>query len=85
MNLEMTIFNVAGCVNDGSGILFGFLRPKRYSGQRVKTPITSFYLSLMPSINRTQVINNLAVNKTIMNRQSKISILPNLMSQLSNL
>ncbi len=24
-----------GSVNDGSGILFGFLRPKRYSGQRV--------------------------------------------------
>ncbi|PWS26841.1 hypothetical protein DHW03_12475 [Pedobacter yonginense] len=25
-------------VNDGSGILFGFFLPKRYSGQRVKTP-----------------------------------------------
>jgi len=28
----------ARCVNNGSGILFGFYQPKRYSAQRVKTP-----------------------------------------------
>ena len=27
-----------GCVNGGSGILFGFYRPERYSERRVKTP-----------------------------------------------
>jgi hypothetical protein len=30
--------NAEARVNDGSGILFGFLEPKRYSVQRVKTP-----------------------------------------------
>jgi hypothetical protein len=32
------VIHGTACVNDGSGILFGFLEPKRYSGQRVKTP-----------------------------------------------
>ena len=33
------------CPQDGSGILFGFFRPKRYSGQRVKTPKILFLKS----------------------------------------
>ena len=32
--VQADIYCIA-CVNDGSGILFGFSRPKRYSGQRV--------------------------------------------------
>jgi len=33
-------------VNDGSDILFGYFHPKRYSGQRVKTP-KSIKLSIL--------------------------------------